>query len=347
MDINTQNQGAGMWTCPKCGKPNSLQDQFCKECGTPSVNNNSGIDYVDASSSGGKSKAGKIILISAIVVAVLAIAGGGVYYYFNVLQKKQVKAYIETESTAFSKSVGLVNSLSTEGAIVDKDDNGELYLKKLDEEKTKAEQAQSDMKNSEQRLSDANVKKAAASLNELLKKFYGGMSVNLAVYDEYYTYGAENAKIENSLTSEMDKLDAVFKNAKTDADIVNAFKAQQKIVDDGITDLKNVKILSGLEDAHKKGVEFVDRYNQILKDLIASIEQKNISKYETAMDDLFTYMTDAKAMKEIEQLEEYYFTGLHNKFVDSRKDADSIKSEFTRMSVEYGAVVNDASIEGW
>lgn len=342
MDTNSPISALGnqTWICPKCNESMMAQEKFCSKCGHENVPSG-GIVITE------KSKSVKIILLAILLLALIGVAMVGAYLINDARQKKMAEAYLATQGKSFGDSIVLINALSSDKLMEDKDDNAELFAKKLDDEQNKTEKAAGAITTAKANSAKTQPNKLVSGMDSLLKQYYADAETTLDAYNNYIVYVAAMNKEEIALKNETDKLKAIFKNANSDADASKSLKALITTLNDSGERVKNITPPPGLEEAHKKEIAMMDSLTKAIKDMSDALDAKNSDKLVQAMDDLDTIVSDEKTPKEIKQLVDYFFSDLHNKYTDLRKEADNIKTELIKASTQYGADIRVAEIEGW
>jgi flagellar basal body-associated protein FliL len=338
MDINNSMANSGGWNCQRCGEKNANEDAFCVKCG--------GGRFASNGTKAKRSK-GKWIIFILLGLALIAAILGGSYYWSVQNQQKVAVNYLENESKAFGNSVSLVNTLSTEKAIENTDQNDDLFVKKLEEERNNAEKALNETTATKEKNSKASTNKLVVTVDALLKQYYADASTQLDTYNKYISYKTDLAREDVAFQQDISKLDTIFKNAKSLDDVSNSLKALQNSLAGAIDKYNSITPPAGLEDAHGKGVALVQKLNSIFSEMTSAIDAKDKDKLLKADSDLRDFMSNEKAFKEITQLEDYYFDQLHNKFINLRKTADNAKSEITKVSATMNVQTVSINIEGW
>jgi hypothetical protein len=333
------------WRCLFCQESNAPGDSFCRKCGK--VNGEAGSVKTAANFGGKRSGKRKIIFASVIVLVIAVLVASGAYYQKLQKKKEEAKDYLNFEGKAFGNSTSFINSLSTEKAIEDADDNEDLFLKKLDEEKNKSDQVLADIRVTMAKNQQAKSNSMVGETDAALKEYYMEAEEDLLAYNQLLGYETESVRESIKLKQEMEKLGTIFKSMKTPEDASNSFKSMARSLEETNGRMKQLAPPPGLEDAHKKGLAVIDKIILLVRDLAGAIDAKDEQKLVQALNNLDDFVKNDKSVKEIEQLRKFHFDQLHQKFTSLRQKADGIKTGFIRSGAEFNMDVKDINIEGW
>lgn len=339
-----ENEMQAQWSCPKCGTINSPTDMFCKKCGN-AKNVMPGTLGVESGSSW---KKGVIIAISVLALLGIVVAGG--YYFYVSKQKKDAKAYLDSESKAFAESINLVNALSTEKDLGDDDkkyDNLDLFFKKIEEEKNNSDKAVAGITAVKVKNETLKPNKFVAGIDKILKGYYEGISRNIEKYNKYLAYGLALTQEERTVKAEADKLQQIFKNPSSVEEASKMVKEFIAMETSALERYRNIPEPDGYQEIKQKSIAEMEKLINIFSDFSKAIDSKDTTKVIQAGDAIDEFFEDDTVSKEIEELEKYFFEQMHKSFESSRKDAENVKTEFVRAGFELKAEIPTISVEGW
>lgn len=333
----------GQWSCPNCGAANYSSEGFCKACGH---GNNSAISFVQPQ----RSNAKKIILI---IIIGLFLAGGssvGAYYYYTYDLKKKSGAYIMTEGKIFADSVGSVNGLSTEKDIAQDEstnDNFDLFFKKIEAEKNVASKALAEINASKEKSDSTKSTKMVAGLDAILVQYYEDISKQLDKYDKYLTYGMALTQEEKTSKAEREKIEELFKNPKSPEEVSKLLKESIRMMNESLNRYKAIPEPAGYEEIKKKDVDATEKLIKLFSDFSEAFDAKNLEKMGQAAGALDEFLANDRLVKDIDELEKYYFDQMHNEFLGIRKKAENIKTEFIKAEISLDVDIPNIDIETW
>lgn len=331
------------WTCPKCQVTNQASEEFCKNCGHQK--GTSGSITIDQPK---KSKTKKIIIWVVSILLLVAVAAGGGYAYYVYNLKKQAKSYLSNESSAFANSISIVNDLATEELVdvEDRDENFDLYLKKLEEERNKAEKALAEIREIRQKNEQATSNKKVSSIDSLLKDYYETIEEDVDRYTQFYVYDYATSEASKELDDAFEKMGNVFRGTGGPEELVNQLKEALKLIEDAKAKTEAVAVPSGMEEYHEKGIKMYDDLIYIHKELIDAIEKEDLMKLQSLMfGDRLNQIE--KGVDESRKLYEFHFDEIHKEFEESRKSAENVKNELIKAGVEMDVTIQSANIEAW
>lgn len=342
--MNNDMQTFGQWSCPKCGAVNLPMEMFCKNCGS-AKNILSGTLEVEQKSNIWK----KIIIIAISVLALAGIAAAGAYYYYTYNQKKQAKAYLVNEAKSFSDSISFINDLSTEKVVdVDnREENFELYLKKIEDEKNKSEKNISDIKNLAEVNKKTNPNKTVFGIDSLIKSYYKNLETNLVAYNKFLTYDFVTSKESKVFDDEFEKLQKIYEgDFKSIEEAIKSLKDAKALIENYLAKIKTIEVPAGMEEYNGIEIKVSEILLTFYSDLIAAMEKKDLAKLEQVVGrDIDGEIS--KNYKESKRLYDYHFEEIHKKFIESRKEADNIKTELIKAAVGFKMEIPVANIEAW
>lgn len=370
--VSTPNPAVPLQVCTYCGEKNASANAFCKKCGhilhnepvagqpavalanqqrPPSAATPSAAIPPEPSDPAAPEKpSGKMrgILMIIIILAFLAVAAGVVYVWYSHLIRQEARNYLAVSSDNFMKTVVDINQLSTEMAIDDQtDENIELAVKRNEEEESRIAVLQEDIKVAVESLNRNKANRLVEPMDNLLRQFYDECKEKNNIYGRYVDYNLKTGREMAKFEEEMEKIRRNYQSANSITDLRNIFVALRDSIDSANNNLKIIEPPAGLEQAHNKSIQMFTDISRSLTGIVGAIDENNEQKLNEALNNLEDTFSDTKAIKDIEELENYYFDELHKKFVTLREKADKIKGEFIEYKATLKAEIKDVNIEGW
>lgn len=359
--------------CFHCGQLNANSNAFCQGCGkklheptginqtvvesqpvainqpvvanavNESANLNQSMEPV-AQKSGSIAKT--LLTIVGLLACLGAMAGAG-YFGYNYKQKKDAKAYIQAVSADFSKTVEDINKLSTENRLEDKDDNIDLFTKKLEEEKNRVDIAKNDIKNGKNNLNNQKAGKLVSATDSLVRQYYDESTEKVDSYGQALDYEIVVNKEMSKFVIQVDKMKAEVKAINNLEELKKSLTFLRDTIDAANNSLKAMTVPSGREESHNKTIKFFESFSINLTNMLNAIAENNQAKFIENANKLDEFLVDDKSLKDVDQLEDYYYDEIHKKFSSLREKADKIKSELIGYKTTLKAEVPDMNIEGW
>jgi hypothetical protein len=330
------------WVCPYCKGLNGQGNHYCSQCGyelSP-----------DAHVQIAPRHNGLVIAVVSIITAFfLLVAGvGGYYVLHKKSERKEAVAYLQSRNKTLAASVALINQLSTERELrTGQGEDLREFLQRLEDEEIKAQKAFAQIKQireEENKAKDNSLVNWVAMLDD---NYYRQAEDSLRTYNQYISYrvGRQNNLVV--FDQEVNKLETIFKSVRNEKEMSNSLLSLSKAMDDSAFRMKSLVTPSGLEESRDKSTQLIVEFSRIMKEYAASFESKDMERLMRADSDLKTYLTNDAAFLEVDNLERYYFDGLHTRFIELRRDADSYRTELIRSGVELDSDIIPVDIEGW
>lgn len=335
------------WSCAKCGEINAPLSGYCRKCGDTHA-----IDGVTMTPSP-KSGSGVIVVVIAVVLISLLVAGGVAGYYFwdKAKTKEAAQIYVKAEGEAFGRIVGQLNGLSTDKDVSNDEKGGvsiDVLVGKIQDEEVKSAKVLAEIKASKEANGAQKANDLVSGTDGLLKKFLPTLEEHVGTYHAYLVYKIGDGKAYKKFSEEIEKTETVFNNAKTDEDLIKAIDARTATVRVFIDDLKLLTPPAGLEELQKKEIERDERLIVLMNELKKAVQNKSEDQLNSAITNIDDFTAGAtKYSDDANQMAEYYFDRMHSRFMELQKDADTIKTELSRLSFELPAQMTAVSIEGW
>lgn len=333
------NKDIGGWSCPECGENNMISGRYCRRCGLENTNipNNTKNIYP-------KNQYQKWIIILIVIIGGCLICW---YGWSLIKQKREAFNYLIDESRNFSRTIALVNSLSTENHVIIKtNENNEIFLKKLEEEENRSEETLQEISVSKEKNEQIVPNKRISGLDSILKQYYQDSKDEINTYNQYISYEYNIEKKRSTASKELEKLQIIFRNPSSTEELVAAFKSAKKVYEDFLNDLKNINPPAGMEDVHEKNIAFIEKFVTALDSMVVAFEKEDAAELDKGMK-MLDQIISGEDVDEINQLKEYQFEELHKKFIDLRGRADNVKTEFIKSGAEMKAEISNINIEGW
>lgn len=338
-------------TCPHCKSENSNADAFCKECGellnikaaTTEIEEEDLEAEVEDSPNGTK----KVVIISIGVLAVFAAIIGFGYYYLFTKSHDEAKAYMQESVSDFDLVISDLNTLSTEKNLSKPDIEVEKSIETLSSETSAVEKLQHDITRARENQGKRSVPKEVSPIDTLLRQFYSDTQDTSEGYKQYLDYKLKSATEMSRYMQETQKLRSNMRSFISADQVVIIFLQLKENVNTARSSLQALDPPTGLEEIHSKRIGMLTDFDNSLSKVIEAIKQGNISKIYESIDGLVSYLEDSKTVKEINDLEQYYYEEMHKKFLSLGARADMIQDEFVISRCSLKADIKEVKIEAW
>lgn len=333
------------WPCLKCGEENNFSESFCRKCGSEK-----GSEQTIT-----QKKSGIIKIMVAVILVMLLLGGGffGFQYFKKRAEEKAAGEFLIKQQEAFGNAIKSVNEINSEkdlGAEVDKEDNKDIAIKKIEEEKTKAEKASAAVKSSQLISSQDKENKLTAGLATLLENFYSRLDTAVIKYNGFVAFELEENKVEVEYEKMNEKFKSEFKSTNADSvvKLIAFFKSRRELEQKFVEMVKALNPPAGLTEYVSKYAELQEEYIAILAQIGEALEKNDLKIADEADKKYADFESNYSGrIKKINEIREYYYSQMHDEFVSIRGQADKIKTEFTITDSKFGIAPADVVIEGW
>lgn len=290
----------------------------------------------------------KLIMLIAVPVLVVLVGVGGYFVYQSNL-KSVANAYVDNTATSFSNSVVSINDLSTEKRMEQGfGEKQEVFLNKVEAEKNKSKKAVEVVALAKKAISEIKNNKLVSNLPTPLRDFFASAEERVGEYDKYINYVFKINDLEVQYSKEVDKVGET-KPASLE-EMISQLKNIQKLTANLPENMKALAVPDGLKVANQDRMKIYQDFSLAYADFVSAIEKMDEGAMKTSVEKIMAFYTSDQTMKlikEVDEIEKSYFDGLHGKFADLRKSADSVKSSFIEASTKLNKKLIEINVEGW